>query len=105
MIAEILSFFRKINAFIFRIPFLRKIEKSSPSIFLFLVMRLKVPSAWENLCRHFFHALPYSTESSLVLDWRSWIQMYLVLHLANSSTIKPLTLYYLNAAKINVIDL
>src|SRR5690242_12207748 len=42
MITEILSFFRKIIVFIFRTPFLRRIEKSSPSLYLFLARRFSI---------------------------------------------------------------
>ena len=42
MIAQILSFFRKIIVFIFRTPFLRKIKKSSPSLYLFLARRFSI---------------------------------------------------------------
>lgn len=42
MIAKIVSFFRWIIVLVFRTPFLRKIQRSSPSLYSFLVRRLSI---------------------------------------------------------------
>lgn len=42
MIHEVISFFRKIIVYIFRTPFLKKIEKRSPTLYLFLARRFSI---------------------------------------------------------------